>query len=199
MSGQLIGPIGVLPAVVVSSFAQGIFFNSTGGLTPPTNYDQETGTTTNYPRVTAQGNNVGWDSLPAGVTLADRTTPTDVRLRGIAFVSNSNIARYRIDLPSAGTYKIRLAMGDVSPFSHPQRIQILDNGSVVLSGDLNPGTIAADQYLDATGVTRTSVADWVANNAIFTVNFTSTIAQFQIGLATGGTDNSTLNAIFIST
>jgi hypothetical protein len=178
------------------TFQQGIYFRSTNNQTSPPNYDVEfSGAVANYPRTSAQGHTVGWET--AGLQKADRDVTADVRLKGIYFFAQTAPQQYRIDLPAAGTYKFRLAMGD-SGFRHPHRFQIVDNATLLQSTDF-ADTVLADQWGDATGVVRTSESAWVSNNGILTLTFSSTICRFVFGSSTGTSDtNETVNALFVS-
>ena len=46
------------------------------------------------------------------VQARDRSTTVDPRLAGINFANNGSPATFYVDLPSAGTYNLSLAMGD---------------------------------------------------------------------------------------
>jgi hypothetical protein len=177
-------------------FSQGIYFRVLDNQTDPTDYDAEISLGNNYPRVSAQGVNVGWEvAMGQGI---DRNTTTDVRLKAIHFSLRSNTCDYRIDLPSAGVYYVRAAMGD-SGFSHPQRLRIVDTTTVLLDSD-SAADIPSDQWMDANEVTRTSESDWVNNNTLVQLTFATTICRFRFGPTTfsGGDANMTVNTIFIS-
>lgn len=181
------------------AFPQGIYFRATDNQTNPTNYDAEVHATStpNYPRTSAQGNNVGWETLN-GLTpgRVDRDTTTDVRLRGINQRGNSGgiLITYRIDLPSTGTYNIRLALGD-SASSQSCRIRFYDDETEF--ADIEGSTGAANRWFDATGVRRDSEALWVDNNATLERTFTSTIFRFSLGGHSGGAGNSAIAAVYI--
>jgi hypothetical protein len=185
------------PAVAASpAFAQGIYFRASNDQVSPTNYDVEIATSVNYPRVSAQGNNVGWSTAASGVSVADRNATTDVRLKGIAFVTKTVGFDYRISLPSPGTYNIRAALGDSSA-GHDNRLQVFDN--VTQIWDKDAGATPAGQWMDANGIIRTSEANWVSNNTLVPLTFASSIAIFRFGNSTGVSDiNCVVSAIFIS-
>jgi hypothetical protein len=172
---------------------QGIYFRGSDNQTDPSNYDAEIATTANYPRTSAQGNSVGWEDALSGAV--DRDATTDVRLKGIAFSNNSTAARFRIDLPATGDYKVRVAAGD-SSFGQQCYVELYDTTTqkAILVDAL---TSAAGKWIDATGVERTSEADWVSNNALSTAyTFASTILRFKIGFKFQG-GNTTIAAAYV--
>ncbi len=158
---------------------QGIYFRATDNQTDPTDYDAEVGTTANYPRTSAQGNNVGWEDAPEGTR--DRDVTTDVRLKGIH--NNNQVAfdRYRIDLPSTGDYNIGLAFGD-SSFAAAGILELRDGASVLatISGSQN-----AAEWFDATGVLRVGESAWVNDNALLnSETFATTIFRAALKVDT---------------
>ena len=63
----------------------------------------------------------------------DRSTTVDPRLAGINYAENGTPATFYVNLPSAGTYNLSLAMGDAG---YTQcwtqcRVQFLDGSTVV--------------------------------------------------------------------
>jgi hypothetical protein len=77
-----------------------------------------------YP-ATRNGVTFGWEDAPSGDR--DRNSGIDRRLAGMNFVSSAAGAsayRFRVDLPAAGDYAVRLAIGDEA------------NGSNVKFGEL---------------------------------------------------------------
>ena len=165
------------------AFPQGINFRATSGyVSDPTNTDYEIGTTANYPRTTAQGNNVGW--LDAPNQTRNRSTGVDARLAGVHVnnAGSTNWKRYRVDLPSTGNYYVRVAQGDAS-FAQNTGIDLYDNTSSL--GTLvavSAGFTAGGEFYDATGVKRTSAANWVSSNAQagpFTFSTTTLIVQLN--------------------
>lgn len=88
------------------AFPQGVDFRSTAGfVTDPANFTVDAGTTV-YPTASPQGNNIGWVST-SGLSSRNRSASVDPRLAGMVF--GTNIAStFKIDLPSAGTYNIRI-------------------------------------------------------------------------------------------
>lgn len=164
---------------------QGIDFRATSGfVSDPAQCDYEIGVVVNYPRTTpVQANVVGWETVSStGMISRDRATGTP-KLAGIAGQSNgvtADFGDYRIDLAN-GNYTIRLAVGDNASQQLHQTVELLD-GTTSLGVILNNAdTVAADRYFDATGVLRTSSADWVANNAALSIAITSGILRIRCG------------------
>lgn len=169
------------------AFPQGIYFRSTDNQSDPTNYDAEVSVAENYPRVSAQGNNVGYeDNFFGGVGKVDRDVGSVVELKGFHQVSNSGggSAIYRIDLPAPGTYNIRLALGEETSSQGPNRVRLLDNATQF--AEIDASTSAAAKFIDATGIERTSQADWLSNNAPLQRVFASTIFRVKLGEGGGG-------------
>ena len=128
-----------------------------------------------YP-VTRGGATFGYETLPSGGTI-NRSTAVDRRLAGISYEPLAGIPTFRLDLPSAGDYQIRAAFGDAS-FANYEEFQFLDNASVLYSSGVLVTNIG--QWIDATGVLRTSSTDWVNNNAARNETFSSTIFRCKI-------------------
>lgn len=167
------------------SLPQGIDFCATPTfVTHLTNCDPETATTANYPRTSAQGNSVGWLDAPDGVR--DRNAGIDARLAGVAF-GNVGAAtyRYRIDLPSTGNYKFRIAAGDASG-GNDVKVELFDNttskGVLVTSHSAVGGL----RWYDATD-TLYSDTTWPGSNSLTAdINFASTICIFKFGPLVAG-------------
>src|SRR3989304_1265269 len=173
---------------------QGINFRATAGyVTDPTGTTYQTATTANYPFTTPQGNNVGWEAALVGGT-RDRSTTVNARLAGINYTAASATAKkYRFDLPAAGSYNVRVAMGDAGS-SNGAYCQLFDN--VTLLSTLvtdHTGTGAAGNFYDATDTLLTAAA-WPGSNTAYAATFASTIARFSIAPAAGGGATGTLAA-----
>ncbi len=139
-----------------------------------------------YPRsVTIDGDtfSVGWDSNITANT-RDRSNTADRRMAGIVFRANATagVNKWRIDLPVAGQYTIRLAMGDHDN-ARTLVYRILDNTTALLT--VNSVTTVADGFADASGVALASEAAWISGNVALTATFASTICYLEIGDATG--------------
>lgn len=180
------------------AFPQGIDFRASAPfVSDPANCDNEIGTTANYPRTSAQGNTVGWEQAPSLPT-RDRSSGVDARLAGMAgtFNSSGSAANYRLDLPSAGDYVIRMAIGDQAGGHANTVVELFDNVTS-LGKIVNVGSTATDEFYDATGVKRTSDTDWVTNNATLTKTFASTILRVQIGDTSGSSDFTCIAHLFV--
>ena len=93
----------------------------------------------------------------------DRNAAVDPRLAGVNFVNNGAPATFYVDLPSAGTYSLSLALGD-SGYQQcwvQCQIQFLD-GSTVLS-TVTGGSGRLGLFLRCHGKIW-SAAAWPANN-----------------------------------
>ena len=139
-----------------------------------------------YP-TTRGGATFGWD---AGYDNGrDRDSANDRRLAGMAYHANDgNQSTLRVDLPSAGTYDFRLAMGDATQAPAYQRIDVYDDSTLLLTVIESDGT-AANSFVDATGAELTA-ANWPASNAAVQLTFSTTIAYIKIG-STSAESNST--------
>lgn len=140
-------------------------FEGDGGLsfTPPT-----------YPRTTAQGNTVGWESGGPSIDERDNDSGIDRRLAGSHQASGQN---FRIDLPSAADYTVRIAAGRAG-YTFTVNVELFD--STTSLGTLASGTGAT--FADATNVDRTAAA-WPGSNVSVTKTFATTICRFKIGIA----------------
>ena len=141
--------------------------------------------------------NIGWSTSQTGLS-RDRNAAVDARFAGINQRPNAGIGvtTWRIDLPSAGQYTIRIGMGDeANPKSNYWRI--LDNATLLAT--FGPVATTAAQFADATGVVRTSIANWNSSNVAATYTFASTICLIELGdpaqLAAGDTGIATFNIV----
>lgn len=163
------------------SLPQGIDFRATSGyVTDPADHTYEISITANYPRTTAQGNNVGWETVSDS---RNRSTSPDARLAGIHRTTGTTVTTYRIDLPATGDYKIRLAAGDYS-YSAGIKVEIFDT-TTSLGIIADTSTTASQRFRDATDAEHTA-ANWPANNASVTKTFASTILRAKVGDTAGG-------------
>lgn len=160
---------------------QGLNFRATSGfvtdISPAT--FQVTGSI-NYPFTSPQGNAIGVETISgSGIGTRDRNASLDARLAGINFQNNdgSSFAVYRIALPLAGTYNIRLAAGDASGQAN---VSILLKDSATTFATITGTTSAANRWFDATNVERTNIT-WPTSNVILSRTFTSTIFRIQVG------------------
>lgn len=107
-----------------------------------------------------------------GVDNIDRGDGTQDRRVGGVHYTGDNTATFRVDLPNTGPFNVRLAVGDYGFGQTNNHIKIFDNVTEVIN--VGPVTTIADQYYDASGVARTTIATWAASNVAVNVNFAST-------------------------
>jgi hypothetical protein len=178
-------------------FPQGINFRDTPGFVTDSTYEDPehaNGTLSNiatYPRTTVQGNNVGWEDLPSGINTRDRNAAIDRRLAGTHFSSQPTKVTYRIDLPAAGAYKIRLAAGDASNAARSD-VELFD--TVTSLGTLASGATALGGFDDATN-TEYTAANWPGSNTQAAKTFASTICRLTLG--DGTNTGASVNHVYI--
>ncbi len=163
---------------------KGINFRATAGyVTDPATDTYSLGEA--YP-TTRGGVTFGWATNKTAQS-RDRSAGL-VRLGGIVFHTNgASTTTFRVDLPSAGTYRIRLAAGDTAA-AQAQRILIKDNTTTLAT---LAASTPANQWMDATGVVRTSYSDWTSNNASVDLTFSTTTLILECGDAGGSGSNAT--------
>src|SRR5271169_2213204 len=168
------------------AFQQGFDFRNTATFVTDPSGDTYVLPTTVYPTKT-NGVTYGWvkTSLVQG---RDRSTSVDPRLAGINFVNNGAPATFYVDLPSAGTYNLSLAMGDAGyQQCYTQcQVQFLD-GSTVLA-TVTGGRTNAGYFYDATG-NNWSAAAWPASNLSQQVTLTGTRLTVIVGTNKATGDN----------
>lgn len=159
--------------------AAGVDFRATSPfVTDPSGDSPEISTGADYPHITQQGYTVGWEQAPSGTR--DRSAAVDARLAGMHFVNNGgSAANFRIDLPAVGDYRIALAIGDASGANH-NTVELFDDATS-LGAVVTNGANAGGQFYDASGVLRTSSADWVTNEVEVAETFASTILRIKVG------------------
>jgi hypothetical protein len=169
-------------------FAASINFRGTAGLiTDPAG--QTYSLAEAYP-TSRGGLTFGWSGGSVGP--ADRAdfAPYVPEFSGVnSAVAAAGAADFRLDLPAAGTYAVRLALGDAS-YAQPSLYCSLHDGATgALLASVAAGSATEDvsQYLDATGALRTNPADWRASNAAVSVAVTGTVPYLIVRLAEGGT------------
>ena len=133
-----------------------------------------------YPTVTAQGNTVGWEQVGYDPFRFNSSLSVDVRLagsRGNGIAGAPGI--YRVNLPAAGTYRIRCAAGRFDAI-RGANIRIFDDSSL-LSEIIPPqGLSATGRYIDASNVERTA-ANWPSLNQSVDLTFTSSTLRVYNG------------------
>jgi len=145
-----------------------------------------------YP-TTRGGETFGWNAT-AGVQPRDRNSGIDARLAGTHFLATTAARDFRVDLPSAGTYIIRLALGDAGGSGIGHALDLEDDTTVFASLSAVPGTA---EWEDASAVVRTSAADWVSNNVSIQHTFTSTIFRLDMGTHADTTTRDRISHLYI--
>src|SRR5208337_406032 len=194
--------------VTSSVWGQGFDFRNTSTLVTDPPGDTYVLSTTAYP-TKGTGVTYGWVNTSL-VQARDRNAKLDPRLAGINFVTNGYPATFYVDLPSAGTYNLSLAMGDAgyAQCSQQCQVQFLD-GSTVLA-TVTGGPTQAGYFYDAKG-NNWSAAAWPSSNVSQQVTLAGTRLTVVVGKtqATGtyttiaflgvtqvsGTPNFTLSAL----
>lgn len=126
----------------------------------------------------------GWESGFSAGNTRDRNAVVDRRLAGINFDTTTVNAVFRLDLPSAGTYEIRLALGDASTSLYKGGLVKDDTTTVITIANGSSGSAA--EYYDASDTLRTYLT-WPGSNSAQSVNFSSTILRYAMG-ATASTN-----------
>lgn len=117
----------------------------------------------------------GWETSPLGSR--NRNNAIDARLAGVQQVDGATTKTFRVDLPGAADYDVRLAAGDAS-FTNHAHWEIKDGSTSRASR--SEQDVTGGQFSDATGTIRTSAADWVSNNVKSTLTFAGTVFNFLL-------------------
>jgi len=164
------------------SWQQGFNYRATAGyVTDPSNTTHVLATTA-YP--TQVGTvTFGWLNTQL-VYSRDRSTGVDARLAGINYVSNGSPATFYVDLPSAGSYNLSLAMGDEG---YTQcwtmcQVQFLDGSTVVGTITGNPLIATFNDAKDD----NWSASTWPGSNLTLPINMSGT----RLTMVVGTTQNS---------
>lgn len=128
-----------------------------------------------YTHTYGNGAVAGW--TVGGSGNVDRNSGLDRRLAGINYGNGATHSVFRVDLPSAGSYTIHLAIGDPGGTTGTMTCLIVDNATPVIS--LTSVALAANVSIDATG-TSYSYANWPASETGVTVSFASTILLLDL-------------------
>lgn len=125
-----------------------------------------------YP-VTRDGITFGWDT---GTATRDLGTGAPIQMAGAMFNDVVLAATFQVDLPSTGTYSIRVAAGYRSG-SFANTVKLYDNATLFATLTGTPG---ADSYIDASNSIHTA-ANWAANNTAVSRTFASTTFKVVVG------------------
>ena len=156
---------------------QGIAFRSTlGYVTDGANEYAQVVSTTNYPTTTSQGLDVGYETINSSApTRTNQSTSNDVRIAGDHYFNSADTNTYRIDLPAAGDYDIRLGAGE-DGYGTSQTIEVYD--TTTLRSTVATNT-SSGNFADATN-TDYSRANWGGSETAITDTFTTTICRFDL-------------------
>src|SRR5271165_6739836 len=186
LKGLLLAVVCFLPNVALSqAFQQGFDFRNTSTyVTDPTG-DTYVLSTTAYP-TKGSGVTYGWVNT-SQVNARDRNAQLDPRLAGINYATNGAPATFYVDLPSAGTYNLSVAMGDAGyQGCYTQcQIQFLDGSTVLFT--LSEGLTQLGYFYDAKG-NNWSAAQWPANNVSQQVTLAGTRLTVVVGLSKSNGD-----------
>jgi hypothetical protein len=130
-----------------------------------------------YP-IARAGQTFGWLSA-TGANSRDRNATIDARLAGINF--RSTLGTFQLDLPSAGTYIVRVAMGDDAIQALGSQITIRDGSTTLLT--LGPNDLSAATFMDAAGK-QWSDSIWPVTNIAMPVTFAGTTFSLDLQSAT---------------
>lgn len=177
----------ILLVAAVATCAQqlGFDFRNTAGFVNDPAGNVVVLSTTTYP-AQANGLTFGWVNTSL-VQARDRSTTVDPRLAGINFVNNGQPATFYVDLPSPGTYKVSLAMGDAGWEECWVGCQIQFYDGVKLVGTISRGLIPYNYFYDGQGASW-SAQDWVNSNAMLEVGLSGTRISMVVGTQVSGGD-----------
>lgn len=176
------------------SWDKGFNFRSTSGFVTDGTNETYVLLTDVYP-TTRNGVTFGGDTFPFDVV--DRNASLDRRLAGIHYHMNDGSAQslFRVDLPSATDYEIRLALGDTASQGY-HYAQVRDDTSALFTVIDTNGT-AADRWDDSTGTEWTD-ATWPGSNVATIGSFSSTIFWLAYGTPDAQSASTCVSHIFIS-
>lgn len=130
----------------------------------------------------------GWTSNILGGIDRDAGAPFAPEMSGVNYAINAAGGKeFRLDLPAAGTYAVRLAIGDAAGSQAGQYVSICDgvNGPVlapVLTGQSTP----VYGFFDALGVPHASADAWRADNSPAIVTTSGPVLAIRIADASDG-------------
>lgn len=162
-------------------FSAGFDFRSSSGyVTDSAGYTYVLKTDT-YP-TTRGGFTFGWVADNQPVSDADRNAGFDPRIAGINYAPGANSGTpigntyFRVDLLSAGTYSIELAIGDASFGQTNQYVSVRDTTTALFV--VGPTNTSASHWLDANATDLTNTT-WPTTEAAKTGQVFAT-TQFRI-------------------
>ena len=179
----------VLTVTAASVWQQGFDFrNSATFVTDPPGSTYVLATTA-YP-TTVGGVTFGWVKTRL-VYGRDRNATVDPRLAGINYADNGSPATFYVDLPSAGTYNLSLALGDAADEQCWVQCMVQFFDGTTLLATVSGGAIASGYFYDAQGA-KWSAADWPTNNLSQQVTLTGTRLTAVVGTSQATGDFTTV-------
>lgn len=172
------------------------FRDSSGYVTDGTDETYCTGIDEDTYPTTRAGATFGWNSGNSDMG-RDRDSGVDRRLAGRNGQENTGTqAEFQLDLPAAGDYDIRLALGDATGAEAYQRVDIYDDTTLLFSIVDTDGT-SAGNFDDATG-TNYSTANWPGSNTAVTHTFSTTTLIMKLGSTTAQANTSTIAHLYVA-
>jgi len=163
-------------------FDCGINFRATSGYVTDGANETYCEASDTYP-TTRGGCTFGWDNS-TGVSELNRNSGVDRRLAGINYLSKTNLSRtFRLDLPSAGTYEIHLAIGDMNAATNCGCV-VRDGATtniITLTGD----TSGSAKFKDATN-TEYSHTNWPSSESGSTHSLSNDFIIWRVSGAASG-------------
>jgi hypothetical protein len=161
------------------SFYKGFNFRATSGYVTDDSGDTYVLDTDTYP-VSRNGITFGWTVAPT--SSRDRSTTQGVKLAGINYGNNNGT--FQVDLPTSGSYVIRLALGDAGSNQVSMALTLKDNSTTILS--LSGITTDFAQYADTCGRLY-YYTTWPSANYPLRCSFASSTFIAQLGAASSNT------------
>lgn len=135
----------------------------------------------------------GWGSNRTGNS-RDRAA-TNAHTSGIVFIANGGSTdTFTVDLPSTGTYDVRLAIGDATN-GQAHKIVVKDDTTTLAT---ITGSTSAGQWLDATGTVRTSYLLWESDNVALSLTFATTKLVLTVGDPSGSAATTISHVSYVS-
>jgi hypothetical protein len=143
-----------------------------------------------YP-VTRNSVTFGFDPSVFTDCRTDQEVANCDKLAGRHFRNNNGTqTTFRVDLPNAGTYRIRLALGDNWYSRSNLTVQVYDNAT--LKRTVSCASTTPGQFCDATGTVRANAATWISANAAVEDTFATTTFFLKIGTASASSDETAI-------
>jgi hypothetical protein len=175
--------------VAFAAWQQGFDFRNTKGFVADPSGDTYVLPSTLYP-TSFNGTTYGWVKT-APVQGRDRNASLDPRLAGINFVTNGSPGTFYVDVPSAGSYDISLAMGDAGYQQCWVQCQVQFFDGATLLATVSGGSIPIAYFYDATGKSW-SAANWPSDNLTQQVTLSGTRLTVVVGTNKATGDYTTL-------